>query len=78
MMNLSVGEFKTRFSEVVKALSQGREVGVVYGRKKVKLGVFVPASRYQKKKIKFGIMGPKASFKILPGFKMTDEEFLAS
>lgn len=74
-----MGEFKSRFSEVVETVRLGREVGVLYGKKRQKIGVFVPVSVYKRKaKRKLGILGARASFELGPDFKITDEEFLAS
>jgi len=78
MKILTVGEFKAHFSEVLNDVRNGREVGVSYGKKKELLGVFTPAPHKRKFKRKLGLLEGKATFKILPGFKMTDEEFLNS
>jgi len=80
MKILTVGEFKSKFSEVIDDVLKGNEVGVTYGKKKEKVGVMVPYNIYnkKKKKIKLGILEGKATFKIKKGFKMTEEEFLAS
>jgi len=79
MKILTVGEFKSKFSEVIEDVLQGKEVGVSYGKKKEKIGVFVPYSDYKKKKErKLGIWKNKGSFKLAKDFKMTEEEFLNS
>ncbi|KKR30464.1 prevent-host-death protein [Candidatus Woesebacteria bacterium RIFCSPHIGHO2_01_FULL_39_32] len=77
MKVLTVGEFKSKFSEVINQLLIGKEVGVTYGKSKKPIGVFVPYKSYKKKnKIKLGLLKGKASFKIKKGFKMTIDEFL--
>ena len=79
MKILSVGEFKSKFSEVVDELLQGNEVVISYGKKKEKIGVMVPYKNYKKKKkIKLGLLEGKASVKFAKDFKLTDEKFLAS
>lgn len=79
MDQLTVGEFKAKFSEVLAKVAQGESVEITYGKSKKKVAALVPYKKYAKsKKIKLGILKGKASFKILPGFKMTDEEFLQS
>jgi len=80
MKILTVGEFKSKFSEVIEDVLKGNEVGVSYGKKKEKIGVMVPYQLYtkKKKKIKLGIWEGKASVKFAKDFKMTDEEFLKS
>ena len=42
MKILAVGEFKSRFSEVVQWVKQGEEVSVTYGRAKEIIGYFIP------------------------------------
>ena len=78
MIQLTVGEFKAKFSEVVQKLLQGEEVVISYGKKKEKIGVVVPYENYKKKKkkIKLGIWEGKATVKFAKDFKMTIDEFL--
>lgn len=78
MKILTVGEFKSKFSEVIADILKGKEVGVSYGKKKEKIGVLVPYRLYskKKKKIKLGIWEGKATVKFGKDFKMTEEEFL--
>lgn len=79
MDTMTVGEFKAKFSEVVKALNLGHEVAITYGKKRKKIAVVSAYSKIEKKKQrKLGILKGKATIKIMPDFKMTDEEFLAS
>lgn len=77
MKILTVGEFKSKFSEVIEDVLKGKEVGVSYGKKKEKIGVMVPFASYKKKKVrKLGIWKNKGSFKLAKDFKMTEDEFL--
>ena len=77
MYQLTVGEFKSKFSEVLEKVLQGGSVGITYGKNKKKVAALVPYDKYiSDKKIKLGILEGKASFKIKEGFKMTEEEFL--
>ena len=79
MTQLTVGEFKAKFSDVLQKLLQGQEVVVSYGKKKEKIGVMIPYNSYQKKKkIKLGLPEGKASVKFAKDFKMTIDEFLNS
>ncbi|MBI2017917.1 prevent-host-death protein [Candidatus Daviesbacteria bacterium] len=79
MTQLTVGEFKAKFSQVVQKLLQGQEVVVSYGKKKEKIGVIIPYENYKKKKkIKLGLLEGKASVKFAKDFKMTIDEFLNS
>jgi len=79
MYQLTVGQFKSKFSEVLDKVLQGESVGITYGKNKKKVAALVPYGKYLKqKKFKWGLLEGKASFKIHEGFKMTDEEFLKS
>ena len=79
MKILTVGEFKANFSEVLAQLAKGETFTVSYGKKRKKVAVLSAYLKPEKKKVrKLGIWEGKASIKIMPGFKMTDEEFLNS
>ena len=78
MKTLAVGEFKTHFSEVLDEVRHGEEFVVCYGRKKEKVAVVIPYEKYEKTPVRLGVMEGVASYRIKDGFKMTDEEFLAS
>lgn len=79
MHQLTVGQFKAKFSEVLQKVLQGESVGITYGKSKKNVAALVPYSKLaQTKKIKLGLLKGKASFKIHKGFKITDEEFLRS
>lgn len=77
MYQLTVGQFKAKFSGVLEKVLQGESVGITYGKNKKKVAALVPYQKHMlDKKIKLGILEGKASFKIKEGFKMTEEEFL--
>lgn len=78
MTQLTVGQFKAKFSEVLSKVLQGETVGITYGKSKKKVAALIPYSQIKGKKIKLGLLFGKASFKIGKDFKMTDEEFLNS
>lgn len=79
MNQFTVGQFKSKFSEILSKVLQGESINVTYGKNKKKVAALVPYNRYMKqKKIKLGSLKGKASFKIHKNFKMTDEEFLQS
>lgn len=78
MTQLTVGEFKAKFSEVLSKVLQGETVGITYGKSKKKVAALVPYNKIKNKKIKLGMLEGKASFRIKKGFKMTEEEFLGS
>lgn len=72
---MSVGEFKTHFSEVIKQVKAGEEIAVTFGKKKEIVGYFMPDAS-QKPKRKLGILEGKATFTFGSDFEMTTEEFL--
>jgi hypothetical protein len=78
MKTMSVGEFKTHFSEVIEQLKAGEEIAVTYGKKKEVVGYFLPETSAKQSKIKLGILEGKAEAIFAADFKMTDDEFLAS
>ena len=75
---MSVGEFKARFSEVLKSVIEGEEIGILYGKKKEIVARLVPKNAGKSPKRKIGILEGKADVKFSPGFKITEEEFLNS
>lgn len=78
MNQLTVGEFKSKFSEVLQKVLSGESVGITYGKKKKRVAAIIPYQKLLKNKIKLGSLKGKASFKIHSDFKMTEEEFLNS
>lgn len=79
MTQLTVGQFKAKFSEVLEKVLKGESVGITFGKSKKKVAALVPYSQGVKQaKFKLGMLEGKASFKIQRDFKMTDEEFLSS
>jgi len=75
MKTMTVGEFKSHFSDVIEKVKSGEEIAVTYGKKKEVIGYFSP-KKQQKPKRKLGIMEGKAKVIFGPDFKMTEEEFL--
>jgi len=75
MKTMTVGEFKTHFSDVIEQIKSGEEIAVTYGKKKEVVGYFIPG-KSKEPKIKLGIMEGKAKFTFSPDFKMTTDEFL--
>ncbi len=78
MYQLTVGQFKAKFSEVLEKVQKGESVGITYGKSKKKVAALVPYDQHLKKRITLGSLKGKASFKIHDDFKMTEEEFLNS
>jgi antitoxin (DNA-binding transcriptional repressor) of toxin-antitoxin stability system len=76
MKTMSVGEFKTNFSEALKEVLAGEEIGILYGKKKTLVAKLVPKVAEKKAKRKLGILEGKGKVTFGKDFKMTEEEFL--
>lgn len=76
MTEMTIGEFKTHFSEVVKKVRTGEKIVVTSGKKKEIVDYFVPEIYEITTKKKLGILEGKATMIIHPDFKITEEEFL--
>jgi antitoxin (DNA-binding transcriptional repressor) of toxin-antitoxin stability system len=78
MRTMSVGEFKTHFSEVLKSVLAGEEVGIMYGKRKEVVAKLVPKVSGKRAKRKLGPLSGKGRITFADDFKMTQEEFLGS
>jgi hypothetical protein len=78
MKKMTVGEFKTHFSDVIEQVKSGEKIAVTFGKKKEVVGYFLPGIPEPKVKRKLGILEGKASVNFHPDFKITEEEFLES
>jgi antitoxin (DNA-binding transcriptional repressor) of toxin-antitoxin stability system len=76
MKVLSVGEFKANFSEVLKKVLAGEEIGISYGKKKEIVARLLPKSAFPKTRRKIGILESKGKVVFEKEFKMTEKEFL--
>ncbi|MBN2420424.1 MAG: type II toxin-antitoxin system Phd/YefM family antitoxin [Deltaproteobacteria bacterium] len=78
METFSIGELKSRFSEVISELRKGREIVVSYGKKKEKVAVLIPYDHYKNKpERKLGILKDGCKLTIHEDFKINDEELLS-
>lgn len=75
---MSVGEFKTKFSEVIQQVKAGEKIAVTFGKKKQVIGYFMPETAPAKPKRKLGILAGKSEVIFKDDFEMSDEEFLNS
>ena len=76
MKTMSVGEFKANFSEALKMVLAGEEIGILYGKKKEIVAKMVPKTIEKKPMRKLGILEGKGTVKFGKDFKITEEEFL--
>ena len=78
MITLSVGEFKANFSEMLKRVLAGEEIGISYGKNKEVVARLVPKSTAKKERRKIGILEGKGTIKFEDYFSITEEEFLGA
>lgn len=76
MKILTVGDLKTNFSEVLKAVQVGEEFAIAFGKRKEVVAYLIPKHSRKNGKRKIGILEGKASITFKDDFKMTVEEFL--
>ena len=76
MKTMSVGTFKANFSEALKLVLAGEEIGILYGKRKEIVAKMVPKTMAQKPFRQLGILEGKGTIKFETDFKMTEEEFL--
>lgn len=76
MKKMTVGEFKTHFSDVVEMIKSGEKIAVTFGKKKEIVGYFLSEMPESKAKRKLGILEGKATVTFASDFKMTEDEFL--
>jgi antitoxin (DNA-binding transcriptional repressor) of toxin-antitoxin stability system len=78
MKTMSVGEFKANFSDVLKRVLAGEEIGILYGKKKEMVAKIVPKTAGKKPRRKIGILEGKGTIKFSSDFKITEDEFLGA
>ena len=76
MKTMTVGEFKTHFSEVVEQVKAGVSFAVTYGRKKEVVGYFLPESQLEKPCRQLGLLEGKLSINFKKDFQITEEDLL--
>ena len=79
MTTITVGDLKTRFSDILKKVQQGESIAIAFGRKKEVLAYIVPKSSLDQHAPRpLGLLADTAGFSMRDDFKMTEEELLAS
>ena len=79
MKTMTVGEFKTHFSEALDQVKQGETVIISYGRKKEKVAALVPYPQLEPVKPRLiGLLHGQAECRIGKDFSISDEELLES
>lgn len=59
MKTYPVGEFKSRFSEIIHQVRAGEAVVISYGKKRENVAVLVPYAAYKSKRIRLGLLQDK-------------------
>jgi prevent-host-death family protein len=79
MESISVGELKSRFSEVLERVKKGEEIVISYGKRRNKVAVILPYEKYTSKQHrKIGLLKDRGACVIHKDFKLTEEEMLSS
>jgi len=79
VQTMTVGRFKSHFSEVLDRVQNGQDIVISYGKIKEKIAVLVSYDRYEGKSQRIlGILAGKASFATAADFKIDDDLLLAS
>lgn len=77
MKVMSVGEFKSRFSEALDAVCEGETIIVSYGRNHRKVAAMVPYANLEAPQQRpLGLLKSQARVRFGKDFTLTDEEFL--
>jgi prevent-host-death family protein len=72
---MSVGEFKSRFSEVLDAVRKGESITVTFGRRKTAVAIVSPVPTKGTRR-PLGLLADKARITIAENWVMSDSEFL--
>lgn len=75
MKTMSVSEFKTHFTEVMKSVLAGEEIGITSGKKKEVVTKIIPETTKKATRRNLGILEGVGTVKFAPYFKMTEEDF---
>jgi antitoxin (DNA-binding transcriptional repressor) of toxin-antitoxin stability system len=77
MKAMAVGEIKTHFSEILKEVEGGKQIGILYGKTRKPVAMIVPYTRKEEKtERKIGILDGKIKIEFGDDFEMTSEELL--
>jgi antitoxin (DNA-binding transcriptional repressor) of toxin-antitoxin stability system len=76
MKAMAVGEIKTHFSEILKEVENGKQIGILYGKAKKPVAMIVPYNKGKKIERNIGILDGKIKIEFGDDFEMTSEELL--
>jgi antitoxin (DNA-binding transcriptional repressor) of toxin-antitoxin stability system len=75
MHELTVGEFKTRFSELLELVKKGERITILYGKARKPIAMLVPPE-YKPRRRKLGILASQASFSFEGEGTIREDELL--
>jgi antitoxin (DNA-binding transcriptional repressor) of toxin-antitoxin stability system len=76
MKILTVGDLKTNFSEVLKAVQIGEEFAIAFGKRKEVIAYLIPKQARKNSKRNIGLLEQKGKAVFKDDFKITAEAFL--
>jgi antitoxin (DNA-binding transcriptional repressor) of toxin-antitoxin stability system len=76
MKILTVGDLKTNFSEVLKAVQIGEEFAIAFGKRKEVIAYLIPKQARKNAKRNIGLLEQKGKVVFKDDFKITVEAFL--
>ena len=77
MITITVGDLKTRFSDILKKVQLGEEIAIAFGRKKEVLAYIVPKKyKEQQAQRPLGLLDGKTRVFIAEDFEVTEADFL--
>ena len=77
MKTMSVGEFKSRFSEALDAVLRGQSITITFGRKKSAVAIFAPVPGKGTKR-PLGLLAGKARITIADDWEINESQFLGT
>lgn len=79
MKNITDAELEKNLKSVLDMVAKGEEIIISANGGEKKVAALIPFDHYEgRKKRRLGKLAGIATYKIMPDFKMTDDEFLAS
>lgn len=79
MQTLTIGELKSRFSDVLKKVRGGQKIVISYGKKREKVAIIIPYSAYVlTPERNLGLLKDRAECFIHDDFEISDEEMLSA
>jgi len=73
---MTIGQFKTHFSEVLEQVKGGIGFAVTYGRKREIVGYFLPGSYLTKPRRQLGLLEGRVTVEFKSDYKMSEEDLL--